>query len=250
FFTKREYPLIFYFHYFSKLLILKNILTMKNYFGNALILLLCFITTSQSYSQLDNNHDKFDEFTYRQGNSFRSASGVPGPEYWQNGSDYVIEAELDDKTDFIYGKIEITYHNNSPEPLKFVWLHLEQNRFTKDSRGTLTTPVQGNRYSGDVNGGYTITNVSAKTGKASASSKHIINVTRMQVFFNEPIAPKGGKATISMDFSYKIPEKGMDRMGRLETKNGTIYALAQWYPKVAVFDDVTGWDVEPYLGAG
>lgn len=223
---------------------------MKNYFGKTLVFLLCFFAASQSYAQLDNNHDKFDEFTYRQGNSFRSASGVPGPDYWQNGADYVIEVELDDKTDFIHGKIEITYHNNSPEPLRFVWLHLEQNRFTKDSRGTLTTPVQGNRYSGDVNGGYAITNVSAKTGKASASSKHIINDTRMQVFFNEPIAPKGGKATISMDFSYKIPEKGMDRMGRLETKNGTIYALAQWYPRVAVFDDVTGWDIEPYLGAG
>ncbi len=223
---------------------------MKNLYGSALTLFLFVLTALPGYAQLNNNLEKFDEFTYRHGNSFRSASGIPGPDYWQNGADYVMEVELDDVNDMISGKIEITYHNNSPEPLSFVWLHVEQNRFTKDSRGTLTTPVQGNRYSGDVDGGYTITNVMAKTGKAAASNKYLINDTRMQVFFNEPIAAKGGSATISMDFSFKIPQKGMDRMGRLETKNGTIYALAQWYPKVAVFDDVVGWDVEPYLGAG
>jgi len=196
-----------------------------------------------------NNQDKFDTFTYRQGNAFRSASGVPGPEYWQNGADYAMEVELDENNHTISGKVQITYHNNSPEPLHFVWLHLEQNRFTKDSRGTLTTPIQGNRYAGDVDGGYEISNVAAKTGK-STSSKHLITDTRMQVFFEEPIAPKGGKATISMDFSFKIPVKGMDRMGRLEVAQGTIYALAQWYPKVAVFDDIKGWNIEPYLGAG
>lgn len=72
----------------------------------------------------------------------------------------------------------------------------------------------------------------------------------MQVFFNEPISPNGGRASVSMDFEYKIPVKGMDRMGRLDVEDGTIYALAQWYPRVAVFDDVEGWNIEPYLGAG
>jgi len=223
---------------------------MKNLFGSTFSFLFCVLIASQSFAQLKNNQDKFDDFTYRHGTAYRSASGNPGPQYWQNGADYVMEADLDDKENAIKGKVEITYHNNSPEPLNFVWLYLEQNRFTKDSRGTLTTPIQGNRYSGDVDGGYIINHVIAKTGKATSSSKHLISDTRMQVFFNEPIAANGGKATISMDFSFKIPKAGMDRMGQLETQNGTIYALAQWYPKVAVFDNVEGWNTEPYLGAG
>nr|WP_234364416.1 M1 family metallopeptidase [Lunatibacter salilacus] len=199
-----------------------------------------------------NNQELFNEFTYRQGSPYRTASGKPGPEYWQNAADYVLEAKLDESSHTLSGKVTITYTNNSPEELDFVWLHLEQNRFKSDSRGTLTTPIQGNRYSGDVEGGYTITNVKSqltKRGSASSNS-HLISDTRMQVFLDEPISAKGGQAVISMDFEFKIPEKGMDRMGRLDVNDGTIYALAQWYPKVAVFDDVTGWNIEPYLGAG
>ncbi|CAN5393407.1 M1 family metallopeptidase [soil metagenome] len=196
-----------------------------------------------------NNQDIFNEFTYRQGTTFRSASGKPGPQYWQNAADYVIEATLNDVEHTITGKITVTYTNNSPEDLDFIWMFLEQNRFKPDSRGTLTTPIQGNRYDGNVDGGYEITNLQA-TVKKSPSSKHIIEDTRMQVFFNESIPAKGGKATVSMNFKYKIPVDGMDRMGRLDVADGTIYAMAQWFPQVAVFDDVVGWNVEPYLGAG
>jgi hypothetical protein len=200
----------------------------------------------------DNRDGAFTEFGYRQGTAYRTASGKPGPMYWQNGADYNIDVALDDVEHMLKGKITITYHNNSPESLDFVWLYLEQNRFMADSRGTLTTPVQGNRYNGDVNGGYKITNLKAQiVGKnRPISSEYFISDTRMQVSFAEPIPAKGGKATVSMDFEYKIPEKGMDRMGRLNVKDGTIYAMAQWYPKVAVFDDVTGWNTDPYLGAG
>ncbi|WP_158861453.1 M1 family metallopeptidase [Lunatibacter salilacus] len=222
------------------------------------LLLYCFILamginlTAWGQREPKNNQELFNEFTYRQGSPYRTASGKPGPEYWQNAADYVLEAKLDESSHTLSGKVTITYTNNSPEELDFVWLHLEQNRFKSDSRGTLTTPIQGNRYSGDVEGGYTITNVKSqltKRGSASSNS-HLISDTRMQVFLDEPISAKGGQAVISMDFEFKIPEKGMDRMGRLDVNDGTIYALAQWYPKVAVFDDVTGWNIEPYLGAG
>ena len=215
-----------------------------------IVFCLSVLISGAAQSQVyGSGQNQFNEFTYREGNVYRSASGMPGPEYWQNGADYVIEVELDEENETLTGWVEMTYYNNSPEPLPFVWLHLEQNRFTKDSRGTLTTPIQGNRYSGDVDGGYDISNVVAKTGNTT-SSKHIITDTRMQVFFKEPIAAKGGEATIKMNFSFKIPEKGMDRMGRLDVEQGTIFALAQWYPKVAVFDDVSGWHTDPYLGAG
>lgn len=218
------------------------------------VLLLCMgVSLAVNGQQVKDNRDgAFTEFGYRQGTAYRTASGKPGPMYWQNGADYNIDVALDDVEHMLKGKITITYHNNSPESLDFVWLYLEQNRFMADSRGTLTTPVQGNRYNGDVNGGYKIANLKAQiVGKnRPISSEYFISDTRMQVSFAEPIPANGGKATVSMDFEYKIPEKGMDRMGRLNVKDGTIYAMAQWYPKVAVFDDVTGWNTDPYLGAG
>jgi len=199
--------------------------------------------------EVQSNQSLFDEFLDHNGNEFRTATGKPGEDYWQNETDYKIEATLDDQAHTITGELTLEYTNNSPQELDFIWMHLEQNRFTADSRGTLTTPINGNRYNGDVDGGYTITNLEAKV-KRSSSSKHIITDTRMQVFFDEPIPADGGKATVSMNFTYKIPVKGMDRMGRLDTENGTIYALAQWFPRAAVLDDIEGWNIEPYLGAG
>ncbi|EOZ93223.1 Zn-dependent aminopeptidase [Indibacter alkaliphilus LW1] len=219
-----------------------------------ILLSTLFLCSSMVYGQQVSDHKDgaFTEFGYRQGSAYRTASGKPGPSYWQNRSDYEIEVELDEEAHTIKGKVTIAYTNNSPEDLEFVWLHLEQNRFTPDSRGTLTTPVQGNRYNGDIDGGYLIENLKAQiVGRNKAvSEEFLISDTRMRVTFAEPIPSNGGKGTISMDFSYKIPEKGMDRMGRVKVKDGYIYALAQWYPKLAVFDDVTGWNTDPYLGAG
>ncbi|KPQ15379.1 MAG: Aminopeptidase N [Algoriphagus marincola HL-49] len=200
---------------------------------------------------LDNNQADFGEFMNRKGTYTRTASGKPSENYWQNAANYQIEVTLNEEEHVLAGKVTIDYINNSPEELEFVWLQLEQNRFTEDSRGTLTTPIQGNRYNGDTDGGYEISAVQAKVGKkGNVSSKYLISDTRMQVWFDEPIPAKGGTATISMNFSFKVPQKGMDRMGRLEVEDGWIYAFAQWYPKVAVFDDIEGWNVEPYLGAG
>lgn len=221
--------------------------------GGWLLTLFLFAGSISAFAQQgkENNQEVFGEFLDRKGNSYRTASGKPGEAYWQNGADYQIEVSLNDSTHILSGKVTITYTNNSPESLDFIWLQLEQNRFTPDSRGTLTTPVQGNRYNGEVDGGNTISNVNAKVGaKGANSSKYLIDDTRMQVWFAEPIPAKGGKATVSMDFSFKVPQKGMDRMGRLKVKDGWIYAFAQWYPKVAVFDEIEGWNVEPYLGAG
>ncbi|MBK6264440.1 M1 family metallopeptidase [Marivirga sp. S37H4] len=215
-------------------------------------LLMLAATFTVSAQKVDSNKQEvFDFFGDRDGNRYRSASGKPGPEYWQNSADYKINATLNPEEDLLTGNITITYTNNSPEELEFIWLQMEQNRFTEESRGTLTTPIQGNRYTGDMDGGYKISNLNAKSGrKGDASDKHIITDTRMQVFFNEPIEAKGGTATVSMNFEYIIPTTGMDRMGQLDVEDGTIFAMAQWYPRLAVFDDVRGWNTHPYLGAG
>ncbi len=219
---------------------------------NVLLILFIAMGITQDMSAQNDTKDNqsfFDDLMYRQGSAYRTADGKPGPDYWQNRADYNIKAELNDQENTLTGKLTLTYTNNSPEKLDFIWLYLEQNRFMENSRGTLTTPVQGNRYNGDVDGGYTISNLQAKVGRKD-SDKHIINDTRMQVFFAEPLEANGGEAEITMNFEYKIPEEGMDRMGRLDVNGGTIYAMAQWYPRVAVFDDVVGWNTEPYLGAG
>lgn len=213
--------------------------------------MLAGISNSFAQEVKENNQKEFGEFINRKGTYTRSASGKPNVGYWQNKADYQIAVTLDDQAHTLTGNIQLTYTNNSPETLDFIWMQMEQNRFKEDSRGTLTTPIQGNRYNGDIDGGFDVTNLQAKVGsKGSVSTKHIDSDTRMQVWFNEPIPAKGGTATVSMDFSFKVPVEGMDRMGRLEVEDGWIYAFAQWYPKVAVFDDVEGWNVEPYLGAG
>lgn len=224
---------------------------MKYFTGNLLITLLLstFSFTLQAQEVKPDNQNLFDNFSYRQGNVYRTASGKPGPEYWQNAADYNLEATLDDKNHTVSGNVTIHYTNNSPETLDFIWLYLEQNRFTENSRGTLTTPVQGSRYDGDVGGGFELNNISAKT-KTGTSSKYIITDTRLQVWLDKPLAAKGGTVDIKMNFKFKVPVEGMDRMGRLDVKDGTIYTLAQWYPRVAVFDDVVGWNTDPYLGAG
>jgi hypothetical protein len=212
------------------------------------IVMLLTIFTFNTYGQQpeENNQSLFNDFMYRQGDAYRTASGKPGPKYWQNKANYEIEVELDDKNHQIKGSLEIEYINNSPEELDFIWLYVEQNRFTKDSRGSLTTPPGGNRYNGDEDGGYTLNKVKANGDK----TEYLIDDTRLQIFLKEPLKANGGSTTLTMDFEYSIPIEGMDRMGRLEVEDGWIYALAQWYPRVAVFDDITGWNVEPYLGAG
>src|SRR5690606_29240961 len=175
---------------FIKLAKIKNY--QMNYFSKTFtVIAIAALSVLQITAQevVPNKQEDFNPFTYRQGTSYRSASGKPGPEYWQNAADYQIEASLDDVEHTITGKITVTYTNNSPEDLDFIWMYLEQNRFKPDSRGFLTTPIQGNRYAGDVEGGYEITALEAKVDRSS-SSKYIIDDTRMQVFFNEPVKAK------------------------------------------------------------
>lgn len=226
---------------------------MRRYIQVLLVIAGLFLTLQDviiAQNDILKNQTIFGDFMDRTSNEYRTASGKPGPKYWQNKANYQIEVQLDTTAHTLSGHITIEYLNNSPENLEFIWLHMEQNRFTPGSRGTLTTPVQGNRYSGNVDGGFNISNVKAVSNRKSESKEYVVNDTRMQVFFDQPVPAFGGGATISMDFSFKIPESGMDRMGRLKTDNGYIYALAQWYPKVAVFDDTKGWNTLPYLGAG
>ncbi len=206
---------------------------------------------SQQTNSKYNYTEAFDPFFYTQnGNPYRSASGQPGPAYWQNTADYKISARLNEQTHEITGSITVEYTNNSPDKLDFVWFQLDQNMFSQQGRGQQIVPLTNSRYGdsmSDFDGGYAINSVQLGNGTAA---KHLINDTRMQVFLPEPLAADGGKTTIRIEYAYTVPMHGADRTGILETQNGNIFAIAQWFPRVAVYDDVLGWNVQPYTGPG
>ena len=177
----------------------------------------------------------------------RSAAGVPGPGYWQNSADYKIAVSLDDVANKITGDVEITYKNNSPDKLPFLWLQLDQNSFNTQSRGGKTTPINGGRFGNlAFEGGYKIESVTIDGKPAN----FIVEDTRMQIRLAAPLAEKVGTAKIKIAYSFTSPENASDRMGIQQTKNGAIYTVAQWFPRVCVYDDIEGWNVLPYLGAG
>nr|WP_293837658.1 M1 family metallopeptidase [uncultured Arsenicibacter sp.] len=189
-------------------------------------------------------------FNMQPGNDYRTGSGAPGPRYWQNKADYKINVTLDEPQNTIKGEVEITYRNNSPESLPFLWLQLDQNAFADTSRATKTTPVTGGRFGNtDFKGGVAVTGVSVEQKGKFNATPHIITDTRMQVRLAEPVKA-GETVKLKIAYSFPIPEYGSDRMGKLTRRDGIIYEVAQWYPRMCVYDDIEGWNVLPYLGAG
>ncbi|MGR3812331.1 M1 family metallopeptidase [Jiulongibacter sp. NS-SX5] len=216
-----------------------------------------------AFAQQESKYDHkeaFDPlFAYRQGTVYRSATGAPGPQYWQNSADYNINVTLDPDANKLSGDVEITYTNNSPDQLPYVWIQLDQNQFNDESKGGKTTPLEGGRHGNTgFDGGYSISGVKAlksvpvnrrKSVESSVYLTHIVADTRMQVRFSEPLNT-GESVKISMNFDFLIPRYGSDRMGKYDTEDGIIYEFAQWYPRMAVYDDVEGWNVLPYIGNG
>jgi hypothetical protein len=197
--------------------------------------------------------EAFSPLFYTQnGNEYRSASGAPGPKYWQNRVDYNISATLDEATSKVKATITITYKNNSPEKLPYLWLQLDQNSFKEGSRGLSITPAKS-RYGAqgeNFNGGYEITNLSVSQKSKTVKFTSLVEDTRMQIRLDQPMAANGDVAVIKMDYTYQIPVLGSDRTGHLTTKNGEIFAVAQWFPRMSVYDDILGWNTLPYWGAG
>ena len=196
--------------------------------------------------------DAFDPtFMSEPGTAYRSGSGMPGPDYWQNRADYVIDAELNDSTDLITAKEVMTYTNNSPDELSYIWIQVDQNIYRKDSRGTLTSPLGLSRFgTRTYTNGFEFKSVRLIQHGDASPARYIITDTRMQVFLPSPMKPKGDKVKLEFEYSFTVPQYGTDRMGRLRTKNGEIFEIAQWYPRVEVYDDVEGWNTLPYLGQG
>ena len=221
-------------------------------FASLLALLVCSTSLSlHAQSNYDHRETFHPQFYPYPGNEMRSASGEPGPRYWQNRADYSIQCRLDTATHSITGELIVTYTNNSNDALRFVWLQLDQNIYKIDSRASATTTEAGGRWAnGGFTDGYQISGLQIESmGAWSAPSQQSITDTRMQVWLKSPLA-KGEKLRLKMSYQFAIPEYGTDRMGRLLTKNGWVYEIAQWFPRMCVYDDLQGWNTMPYLGAG
>ncbi|HEU4961357.1 MAG TPA: M1 family metallopeptidase [Sphingomonas sp.] len=176
-------------------------------------------------------------------NVYRSSNGMPGPHYWQNKADYQIHASLDTAAKTLTGTVQITYTNNSPDTLEVLWLQVDQNLYKPESRGYIAAggPVRG------VTGGMTFdsTEVAVAGGKAAAVTP-LISDTRAQLRLPAPLA-HGEKAVVTIRYHFTIPGEFGGRMAWGRSRDGEIYDLAQWYPRMAVYDDIRGWDTLPYL---
>jgi hypothetical protein len=173
---------------------------------------------------------------------YRSVTGSPGPDYWQQQADYRISATLDTASRSIRGNVQIRYTNNSPDTLRYVWLQLDQNLYRPGSQGSLLFPADSRWGVRGFQGGYELRDVRVD-GQSVAPEIHD---TMMRLPVPTSIRPKGGSARITMEFSFRVPDHGSDRMGR----DGQLYEIAQWYPRMAVYDDVRGWNTDLYLGQG
>jgi hypothetical protein len=177
----------------------------------------------------------------------RNVLGTPPSDYWQNAANYQLEVELDDQSHTITGRAEIEYTNNSPHILTYLWFHLDQNAFKTNSEATLSGQSD-RRFSNSITDGMNI--ISVKNEKKDLTARTSIEGTKMQVRLREGIPANGGILKLKIEFEYTIPEKGSDRTGRGAIGEDYVYSIAQWYPRVAVFDDLRGWNLLPYRGTG
>ncbi len=230
------------------------------FFIKYLVFILLFsglINKVQAQEQTNSSQSVFNKyeafsplFMAGETNAYHSATGNPGEEYWQNQANYNIKATLDTINHTVKGKVTITYINNSPYKLHFLWLQLDQNTFRKDSRGSQLYPSNDRNGVHTFTDGYELQKVAIKMGKRTQIANYIVSDTRMQIRLPEALESKGQQMDIDIEYSFKIPEHGKDRMGRVKTENGWIYTMAQWYPRMEVMDEVDGWNTLPYLGTG
>nr|WP_246379049.1 M1 family metallopeptidase [Gluconacetobacter johannae] len=187
----------------------------------------------------------FAPLAYPQGSGpYRSGAGVPGPAYWQNNADYEIKAAIDPANRLLSGSETITYVNNSPDALDVLWVQLDQNIYRDGSRGGFANPQRhANHTDGEA-----IESVSVEQDGRSVAVTPVISDTRMQLPLPTPLDGKGGKIRVKIVWHYTIPGEWGGRTAVTPSRNGDVYEVAQWYPRMAVYDDVRGWDTAPYLG--
>jgi hypothetical protein len=183
-------------------------------------------------------------------NAYRSSDGAPGPHYWQNRADYNLHAQIDTATKTLTGTEVITYTNNSPDTLSSLWLNLEQNIYRKDARAGAFSGGSRRAAGSHNTEGYLLDSVEVQPlVGAKTKATTVVSDTRLQIQLPETHRlPHGGKIHILIHYHYTIPGTWGGRTSWDAYKQGDIYDLAQWYPRMCVYDDLRGWDTQPYLG--
>ena len=210
--------------------------------------------------------DKFRQLNddkYRSPNIYRTASGAPGHGYWQQQADYDIQVTLNDDNQSINARSTITYTNNSPDTLRYIWVQLDQNRFKKDSIGPQASATNADRMKKvsfsqmetmmtqeEFPAGYTITDVSDPRGE---QMDYIINDTMMRIDLDKPL--KSGES-IEFNIGWKFNIIEADVLGGrggyeyFEDDGNYLYEMSQWFPRVAAYYDAEGWQNKQFMGRG
>ncbi len=188
----------------------------------------------------------------------RTATGAPGAGYWQQYARYRIEARLDVAAKTLAGTTHVVYLNHAPDTLRAVWVQVEQNFHTVEApRQDAAEITGGMRFTRVAAEGQTIPPLRAgptggytemgPAGGRTPPPQYRVDATRMQVRLPRPLLPHDSVA-LDFDWSFRIPADGVD--GRMGWNGGDLFYLAYWYPQLAVYDDVVGWQTDPFLGTG
>jgi hypothetical protein len=192
-------------------------------------------------------------------NMYRTGGGAPGSFYYQQQADYKMEIRLDDKNQRIYGEQTITYTNNAPEALEYLWVQLDQNMRAKNS---LTQQMKKGRIDAresyaslknlfyDFDGGFKIDQVKNQEGKPMDV---LVNYTMMRINLDEPLKTEES-LSFSMSWWYNINDRaklgGRSGLEYFEDEDNYLYTIAQFFPRMAVYNDVEGWQNKQFLGRG
>ncbi len=242
-------------------------MTKLKYCFASVMFLFAAVVTAQEEAPKEREGGHYNQSKFKQlyeefstPNTYRSASGAPGPDYYQQQANYVMNIELDDKNHRIYGDETITYINNSPDDLEYLWVQLDQNIRTKDSKARLKNgdgvPVaeRPNSFAGKYmkapfDGGFVIDHVKDASGKALP---YTINFTMMRIDLPKPLKSKE-QITFSIKWNFNIPDHTVNRArsGYEEFADGhRAYVIAQFFPRMASYNDVEGWQNHQFWGNG
>ena len=220
---------------------------------------LSFAAIDQSKGSFEDKFRQLDE-VFPSPNLSRPATGEPGPMYWQQRADYKIQIKLNEDTRSVKGSETITYTNNSPLTLKYIWLQLDQNIFAKESINNLTRPWGGGDSSVDFStlrrqnfmdkfeGGFQ--ELSIKINNKSADTNLV--GTHVRINLDQPLKP-GESTSLDIEWAYALVEENAVRArnGYETFEDGNdIFLMAQWYPRVTVFSDYEGWHNKEFIGNG
>lgn len=181
-------------------------------------------------------------------NRYRSASGQPGPDYWQNRADYRLHARLDADRHRLTVDETIIYVNHSPDRLHELWLHLPQNRYRAGARADFAGRDDHSPPADEHTAGMTIESARLAYGHAEGTvALHVVG-TRARIDLDRPLAAHGGRVRLHIRYHYTVPNARFGgRTSWSTTPHGPIFEIAQWYPRMAVYDDIRGWNTAPFL---